>query len=51
MIIVDNWQWPQFVILFIFVITCLTAKEREKVSTFISVCIFLFILTFGGFFK
>ena len=50
MIVVDNWQWPQFVMLFIFVM-CILTEKNSKVSMFISVCFLLTILTFGGFFK
>ena len=49
MIIVDNWQWPQFIMLFIFAFNIITQKDR--VITLVGISINLFILTQGGFFK
>lgn len=49
MIIVDNWQWPQFVMLFILTFNMIT--RENKLITLIGISINLFILTQGGFFK
>ena len=49
MIVVDNWNWPQFVMLFILVLGLIVSKT--KVYQLIVSTVELIILYYGGFFK